>query len=51
LGALKDGVRHAMEAAMHLREGEDSGGGRRRRSSRANLGNQAACKDKNCGQN
>ncbi len=51
LGAFKDGIGHAMQAAVHFREGEDSGRGRRRRSSRANLGDQAARKDKNCGQN
>ena len=51
LGAFKDGICHTMEAAVHLREGKDSRRGRRRRSSRANLGNQAARNDKNCGQN
>jgi len=50
LGAFKDGVRHTMEAAVHLCEGEDARGGRRRWSSRANLGDQGADKDKNCGQ-
>jgi hypothetical protein len=39
-----------MQAPVHLREGKDSRCGRRRRSSRANLGNQVARKHKNCGQ-
>jgi hypothetical protein len=51
LGAFKDCVRQTVEAAVHFRKGKNSRCGRRRRSSRANLGDQAARKDKNCGQN
>ena len=51
LGAFKDCVRQTVEAAVHLREGKDSRFGRRRRRSRANLGDQAARNNKNCGQN
>jgi hypothetical protein len=49
LRALKDGIRHAMEAAVHFRQGIDSSRGRRGRGRRANLGAQAARNDKNCG--
>jgi hypothetical protein len=50
LRAFKDGICHTMQAPVDLREGKDSRRGRRRGSSRANLGNQAARKEKNCGQ-
>jgi hypothetical protein len=48
LGAFKDGIGHAVEAAMHLGQGIDSGRGRGRRSRRANLGKQAAGSEKKC---
>jgi hypothetical protein len=39
-----------VEAAVHLRERKHTGGGRRGRSNRVNLGDQGTRNNKNCGQ-
>jgi hypothetical protein len=51
LRAFKNRVGHAMEAAVYVGQGINSCSGRRGRSRRVNLGNQAARNKKNCGYN